>query len=167
MARRAGLLPAGRYFSRVAHRTFDVPINRVLAWLIHDLDAGLRTIKKEVGSPRLTPGMERMDAQIQEALRHHWLADVEPSADILADLMLSRIDAGRGAYRHVLALARRRQRLADRDFDRRWQEIVSLLAVGWSKQPPRRPVCRRIRVDLTSLSSPRARRRRIAPSSLR
>ena len=86
VARRAGTLPAGRYFSRVAHRTFDMPINRVLAWLIHDLSAGLRAIKTQVGSQRLTPRMERMDAQLQEALGHHWLSDVEPSANVQADL---------------------------------------------------------------------------------
>jgi hypothetical protein len=131
VARRAGALPAGRYFSRVAHRTFDMPINRVLAWLIHDLSGGLLSIKTQVGSQRLTPRMERMDAQLQEALGHHWLSDVEASTDVLADLVLSRIDAGRGSYREVLALARRRLRLQDRDEDRRWQEIVSLLAVGW------------------------------------
>ncbi len=131
VARRAGTLAAGRYFSRVAHRTFDMPINRVLAWLIHDLSAGLRAIKTQVGSQRLTPRMERMDAQLQEALGHHWLADVEPSSNVQADLALSRIDVGRGAYRDVLALTRRRLRLQDRDDDRRWQEIVSLLAVGW------------------------------------
>jgi hypothetical protein len=131
VARRAGALPVGRYFSRVAHRTFDMPINRVLAWLIHDLSRGLSSIKTQVGSQRLTPRMERMDAQLQEALGHHWLSDVEASPDVPADLALSRIDAGRGAYHEVLALARRRLRLQDRDLDRRWQEIVSLLAVGW------------------------------------
>ena len=131
VARRAGALAPGRYYSRVAHRSFDMPINRVLAWLIHDLSSGLRAIKTQVGSQRLTPRMERMDAQLQEALGHHWLSDVEPSADVTADLALSRIDVGRGAYRDVLELARRRLRLQDRDVDRRWQEIVSLLAVGW------------------------------------
>jgi hypothetical protein len=131
VARRAGALPPGRYFSRVGHRTFDMPINRVLAWLIHDLSAGLRSIKTQVGSQRLTPRMERMDAQLQEALGHHWLSDVEPSTNVQADLALSRIDAGRGAYHDVLALTRRRLRLQERDDDRRWQEIVSLLAVGW------------------------------------
>lgn len=131
VARRAGALPAGRYFSRVAHRTFDMPINRVLVWLIHDLSTGLRSIKTQVGSQRLTPSMERMDAQLQEALGHHWLSDVEPSANVQADLALSRVDAGRGAYHDVLALTRRRLRLQERDDDRRWQEIVSLLAVGW------------------------------------
>lgn len=131
VARRAGALPAGRYFSRVAHRTFDMPINRVLAWLIRDLSMGLSSIKTQVGSQRLTPRMERMDAQLQEALGHHWLSDVEASTDVLADLALSRVDAGRGSYHQVLTLARRRLRLQDRDLDRRWQEIVSLLAVGW------------------------------------
>lgn len=131
VARKAGALPAGRYYSRVAHRTFDMPINRVLAWLIHNLSSGLRSIKTQVGSQRLTPGMERMDAQLQEALGHHWLADVEPSSNVQADLALSRIDVGRGAYRDVLALTRRRLRLQERDDERRWQEIVSLLAVGW------------------------------------
>lgn len=131
VARRTGTLPAGRYFSRVAHRTFDMPINRVLTWLIHDLSAGLYLIKTQVGSKRLTPRMERMDAQLREALSHHWLADVEPSTDVQADLALSRIDVGRGAYHDVLALTRRRVRLQERDDDRRWQEIVSLLAVGW------------------------------------
>ncbi|MHA0331267.1 hypothetical protein [Sphingomonas melonis] len=131
VARRAGALPAGRYYSRVAHRTFDMPINRVLVWLIHDLSAGLRAIKTQVGSQRLTPAMERMDAQLQEALGHHWLADIEPSGNVQADLALSRIDVGRGAYRDVLTLTRRRLRLQERDDERRWQEIVSLLAVGW------------------------------------
>jgi hypothetical protein len=131
VARRAGALPTGRYYSRVAHRTFDMPINRVLAWLIHDLSAGLSSVKTQVGSQRLTPRMERMDAQLQEALGHHWLASIEPSSNVNADLALSRIDAGRGAYHDVLELTRRRLRLQERDDDRRWQEIVSLLAVGW------------------------------------
>lgn len=131
VARKAGALPVGRYYSRVAHRTFDMPINRVLTWLIHDLAAGLGSIKAQVGSQRLTPSMERMDAQLQEALGHHWLADVEPSGNVEADLALSRIDVGRGAYGDVLALTRRRRRLHERDDERRWQEIVSLLAVGW------------------------------------
>lgn len=131
VARRTGSLPPGRYLSRVAHRTFDLPVNRALAWLVHDLVDAISRIKATVGSRRLTPSMERMEARLGEALAHHWLSDIEPSPNIAGDLALARIDAGRGFYADIIALAKRRHRLTQRAQDRRWAEILSLLAVGW------------------------------------
>src|SRR5690606_22619749 len=55
VARRTGSLGTGRYLSRVAHRSFDLPVNRVLAWLVHDLVDALGRIKAQVGSRRMTP----------------------------------------------------------------------------------------------------------------
>jgi hypothetical protein len=131
VARRTGSLAPGRYLSRVAHRTFDLPVNRVLAWLVRDLMDAISRIKAQVGSRRLTPAMERMETRLGEALGHHWLADIEPSQNITGDLALAKIDAGRGFYADIIAMAKRRQRLTQRAQDRRWAEILSLLAVGW------------------------------------
>jgi hypothetical protein len=131
VARRGRSLSVGRYISKVSHRSFDLPINRVLAWLVDDLINAITALKRAVHSPHLVPSIERLDVLLQEAARHHWLSEVEPSPDIDADLAMARIDMGRQSYAEVLRLARRRKRLQDRRQDERWQQIVNLLAVGW------------------------------------
>lgn len=131
MARQTGGLPPGRYIAQVSQRSFDLPINRVLAWLISDLVQALDRVKKAVHSSHLSPELERLDVLLQEAQRHHWLSAIKPSANIEIDLANARIDLGRPGYGDVLDLAKRRQRLQDRDQDRRWQNLLNLLAVGW------------------------------------
>ena len=131
VARRTGGLAPGRYVSKLPHRSFDLPINRVLAWLVADLSSAMTIIKRAVRSQHLSPALERMDVLLQEASGHHWLAAIEPSPNVEIDISLARIDLGKRAYAEVLRLARRRQKLADRNLDQRWQQVLDLLAVGW------------------------------------
>lgn len=131
LARKTAALPPGSYIARITQRSFDVPINRVLAWLLDDLVGALSKIKRAIRSDMLSPNLERLDVLLQEAQRHHWLGEITPSDNIEVDLADARIDLGRPGYGEVLRLARRRQRLRDRNLDRRWQNLLNLLAVGW------------------------------------
>ena len=131
LGRLSGALPIGKYITRTAHRSFDLPENLLLRWLVEHLTATIKDIGRRTGPEGLHPRLRLMTARCEEALRHHWMSDV-PRTSILTPQMLT--SAGRhrrGEYRKAAELARTRNSLSSRDPDQRWHAILMLLAVGW------------------------------------
>ncbi|HVH73291.1 MAG TPA: hypothetical protein VM755_00090 [Stellaceae bacterium] len=131
LGRLSGALAPGKYVTRTAHRSFDLPENLLLRWLVEHLTATIRDIGRRTGPEGLHPQLRAIAARSEEALRHHWMSDV-PRTTVLAPQMLTSAERHRrGEYRRAAELARTRNSLGSRDPDQRWHAILMLLAVGW------------------------------------
>jgi hypothetical protein len=131
LGRLSGALPTSKYVTRTAHRSFDLPENLLLRWLVEHLTATIRDIGRRIGPEGLHTRLRLMSARCEEALRHHWMSDV-PRTTILTPQMLTSAERHRrGEYRQAAELARTRNLLSSRDRDQRWHAILMLLAVGW------------------------------------
>ncbi len=131
LGRLSGALPIGKYVTRTAHRSFDLPENLLLRWLVEHLTATIRDIGRRTSLEGLHPQLRLISTSCEEALRHHWMSDV-PRAAILTPQMVTSAERHRRAeYRKAAELARTRNSLSSRDPDQRWHAILMLLAVGW------------------------------------
>jgi len=131
LGRLSGSLPPGRYVTRTAHRSFNLPENLLLRWLVNHLSETIKDIGRRTGSDGLHPQLRLISTRCEEALRHHWLSDVPQPSTLNLRLIISAERHRRPEYRRAAALARTRDALSSRDKGYRWHAILMLLAVGW------------------------------------
>jgi hypothetical protein len=129
-------LPVGKYFTRTAHRSFDLPENLLLRWLVDHLANTIRDISRRTGLDALHPQLRLIASRCEEALRHHWMSDVPGTALLTPQMVTAAERNRRPEYRRAASLARTRNGLSSRDRDFRWHAILMLLAVGWLE-----PIC--------------------------
>lgn len=131
LGRLNGSLPIGKYVSRTAHRSFDLPENLLLRWLVEHFAATVRDIARRTGPNALHPQLRLIATRCEDALRHYWLGDVQRTLTLSVPSISSAERHRRPEYRRAAALARTRDALNSRDKDYRWHAILMLLAVGW------------------------------------
>jgi hypothetical protein len=124
-------LPVGKYFTRTAHRSFDLPENLLLRWLVDHLSNTIRDIGRRTGLDALHPQLRLIASRCEEALRHHWMSDVPVTVLLTPPMITGAERHRRPEYRRAAGLARTRDSLSSRDKDFRWHAILMLLAVGW------------------------------------
>lgn len=131
VARIAGTLPIGRYYSRTSHRSFALPENLLLRWLVDELFNSARNLARRSTGGVPHASLLSILKRCEEAMTHHWLTQLSPPTH----LMHSMIDAARRSrrpeYRSAAALAEARARLKSAGDEARWHSILMLLAVGW------------------------------------
>ena len=130
-ARMSGALRAGRYISRTAHRSFDLPENRAIAWLIVDLIDCVAMITKRVGSGAVPRSVERIGLSCRAARGHHRFGDVRPTGVVSVAMINALRRHRRPQYREAAILIGKRQAFGTRDVDAWWYSILALLAVNW------------------------------------
>ena len=129
--RLCGSLGAGRYISRTAHRSFDLPENRALAWLVADLIDCVDLITRRVRGPAVPRCVERIGSLCRGARGHHWFGDVRPPRAVTSAMINSLRRHRRPQYREAAILVGKRQAFATRDVDAWWYSLLALLAVNW------------------------------------
>jgi hypothetical protein len=131
LGRMSGSLPVGRYVTRTAHRSFDLPENLLLRWVVDHLSGTIRDIGHRTGRDGLHPQLRTIATRCEDALRHYWMSDV-PKTSLLTPAMIFAAERHRRPeYRRAAQIARTRSALSSRDTDFRWHAILMLLAVGW------------------------------------
>jgi len=131
VGRVARTLPLGKFVSRTAHRSFLLPENLLLRWLVSDLRRTLLDVKLQIGSHSLTPQLQELDRSCETALRHYWFSDLEDPLTLEPPMFLACARHRRPEYRSAGELAKRRKVMSSRDRASRWNHILSLLAVNW------------------------------------
>lgn len=131
IARASGHLPLGRYYSRTAHRSYDIPENRVVAWLVSRVaEVAMGAVVRMRG--RAVPFQLAQLATVSGNLIGD---DVIRSMPRYSDLRPPDLDVAershRPEYRTAAALCRSLARLTDGDAEARWHAILMLLAVNW------------------------------------
>lgn len=131
IGRLSGSLSPVQYVSRMSHRSFELPENQLLAWLVNDLRRAVEVIERRVGTAALHPDLIRIRDGCDAARRHHWFGDLSVPLRPAAAMMAASLRHRRPEYRIAAKLARRRIELETRDENARWYNILALLAVNW------------------------------------
>lgn len=131
VARMAGILPVGRYHSRTAHRSFELPENRLLRWLVNELLISVRNLLRRSASATPHSVLVSILKNCEEAASHHWLSQLSVPAYLSPDMIAAAKRSRRPEYRVAAELAEARIRLKYSPDDARWYATLMLLAVGW------------------------------------
>lgn len=129
--RLSGKLSATQYVSGTARRSFDLPENRLLSWLVHDLLSRVDEIERRVGSQALHPDLQTLRRLCMECLSHHWFSTVSRPIALEYGFLLAAKGHRRVEYRKAAALVARRKELEAKDDRAWWYAVLSLLSVNW------------------------------------
>lgn len=131
LARRTARIPSTSYISSVPKRSFDLPENMLVRWLVGSLVHAADRIEKLIGSRFMPESVRYVQAACRSAMDHHWFGQVDmppvPSADMLA---AARRQRHRG-YRIASALASERLPREVKSKTSRWLALLDLLRVNW------------------------------------
>lgn len=131
VARMAGVLPVGRYYSRTAHRSFALPENQLLRWLVDELLVSVRNLARRSASSTLHNALVTILQRCEEAAGHHWLSQLPVPPYLTPEMIAAARRSRRPEYRAAADLAESRARLKASPDDARWYATLMLLAVGW------------------------------------
>jgi len=129
LGRLTGAIGPGRFYSRVTHRSFDQPENRLLRWLIDDVTESLTTLKRQ--AHRLPAALINLHSHCEWARSHDWLSSAVSPRFLEPDMIRAASRHRRPEYRRAAVLATRRMRLSQGQRSGRWSAIMSLLQSGW------------------------------------
>lgn len=131
VSRMAGVLPIGRYHSRTAHRSFELPENALLRWLVDELLTSARKLARHSASATPHQTLAIILQRCEEAASHHWLSQLSVPPYLTGEMIAAGKRSRRPDYRLAAILAERRARLKARSENARWYATLMLLAVGW------------------------------------
>ncbi|WP_197411634.1 hypothetical protein [Sphingopyxis sp. HXXIV] len=131
VSRMAGVLPVGRYYSRTAHRSFTLPENQLLRWLVDELIASIRNLTRRSASASPHKTLVAILQRCEEAAAHHWLSQLPVPPYLNPEMVAAAKRSRRPEYRMAADLAESRARLRSSSDDARWYATLMLLAVGW------------------------------------
>ncbi len=131
VSRMAGVLPIGRYHSRTAHRSFALPENALLRWLIDELLVSARNLTRRSTSAVPHGTLAAILLHCEEAAAHHWLSQLAVPPYLTGEMIAAAKRSRRPEYRAAAVLAEARARLKAPSEDSRWYATLMLLAVGW------------------------------------
>ncbi len=129
--RLSGRLSVNHYVSGTARRSFDLPENKLIAWLVRDLIRCIEAIERRIGTQSLHPSLQILHRMCSAANAHHWFSTIP----VPISLEYGHLSSARGhrmpEYRKAAALAERRRSLESRDHQAWWYSVLALLAVNW------------------------------------
>jgi len=131
LGRISGHLPAGRYVTRTAYRSFERPENFLLRWLLDNLLQTVHALRKRIGVNQLHPKLKSLLTKCEEIARHHWLATVATPPQLSHEMLVAGKRNRRSEYREAAALAERRSDLSAALDSERWKGVLALLSAGW------------------------------------
>lgn len=130
-ARQSGRISPVQFITRLPARSFALPENQLVRWLVDSLERSLREVEERIGSKALPPQLRMIRDGCREANRHPWFKDV-PSPKVLEANMITSAQRQRlPAYRLAAALSQRRRQMVDRNRASRWLSVRELLSVNW------------------------------------
>lgn len=131
IGRTSGRLLPTQFVTRLPQRSFSLPENALVRWLVEDLNRSVKWVESAIGSKALLPQLALIREGCEEALRHQWFRAVPPPLWLDLPMRLAAERQRLPAYRLAARLAARRQRFSRRDRAARWSHILDLLAVNW------------------------------------
>ncbi len=129
--RMAGILSPVHYISRTSHRSFELPENQLLSWLVEDLRSAVASVEQRVGTSALHPDLQALKANCEKARQHHWFGDLSVPLRLTPEMIKAATRHRRPEYRLAATLATRRLELETNDHHAWWYTVLSLLAVNW------------------------------------
>ena len=130
IGRMSGRLRPGQYVSRTARRSYELPENALLRWLVADLAKAVVDLRRR-SEHRLHDKLEKIAVSAAEAHGHHLFGTLTTPFRIDASMVSAARRRRRPEYTVAADLASRRAAFGDDDEGARWHSVLMLLAVGW------------------------------------
>lgn len=131
LQRMAGTLSPVHYISRTSHRSFELPENQLLSWLVDDLRRTVAVVEQRIGSSALHADLQALRDNCEQARQHHWFGNISVPLRLTPEMIAAASRHRRPEYRKAAALARRRLEMETNDHHAWWYTVLSLLAVNW------------------------------------
>ncbi len=131
LQRMAGTLSPVHYVSRTSHRSFELPENQLLSWLVEDLRRAITVVEQRVTTNSLHPDLQTLGAECDRARQHHWFGNVSVPLEVTQEMVAAARRHRRPEYRAAATLASRRLEMETSDRHAWWYTVLSLLAVNW------------------------------------
>lgn len=87
LQRMTGTLSPVNYISRTSHRSFDLPENRLLAWLADDLLHAVGMIEQRIGTAGLHSELQALRKACESARQHHWFGNISVPPYITSEMV--------------------------------------------------------------------------------
>lgn len=129
--RTAGMLSPTHFVSRLPHRSFELPENQLLRWLVDDISDSIEAIEQRVGTANLHGDLLMLRTTCQAAGAHQWLEGVSPPPRLTPAMIAAARRHRRPEYRLAAALADRRMNIEASDRSQWLYTVSALLAVNW------------------------------------
>ncbi len=124
------LLPT-QYVTRLPVRSFAMPENALVRWLVETLSKTVSMVERRVGSRSIPAQFAAIRDGCDEALRHEWFRQVPPPQLLEPRMRLAAERQRLPGYRIAAVLAARREKYQSRDASSRWSHLLDLLAANW------------------------------------
>lgn len=131
LGRMSGSLRPGQYVSRTAHRSYELPENSLLRWLIDDLAGAVEFVRRRSKGNPPHDTLQRIGAGCAKANSHHWFGGLRRPRRLDPAMLSAARLRRRSEYSRAAALAESRSRFDPTTADERWHSILMLLSVGW------------------------------------
>lgn len=135
LGRRTGSLAPTDFYSRLPMRSFSLPENQLVCWLVASVVTGIGRIEARTNG-RLPPAIRALQVPIIEAIAHPWFSQIEPPPHLEAHMLACAERQRISGYREAAVLAEARARLTSDPVETRRLAVLDLLRVNWLA-----PVC--------------------------
>jgi hypothetical protein len=124
------ILPA-QFVTKLPVRSFALPENELVKWLIDDLTKTVSMIESRVGSNALPAQLRVIRDGCRDSTKHQWFREVVPPRTLGAYMCTAAMRQRLLSYRRAARLAQRRNSYSSRDRSVRWKSILELLLANW------------------------------------
>ncbi|MBB5691839.1 hypothetical protein GXW77_08895 [Roseomonas alkaliterrae] len=131
VARCSGRLRRDQFVARLPTRSFALPENMVVRWLVGSLSRGVASLERRLGSSGIATRHEVIRRACANALGHEWFRAVPEVAAPSASMLLAAARQRLPAYRVAATLAARRAARESGGRAARHLRTLDLLAAEW------------------------------------
>jgi hypothetical protein len=131
VARRSNKILRTQYVTRLPVRSFGLPENSLVRWLVGSVASAINAFEARVGSGALPERLALIRTACDDALSHHWFQEVTPPRMVTLNMIAAAKQQRNPAYRHAAQLAERRGAREVGTTTARWLRTLDLLRANW------------------------------------
>jgi hypothetical protein len=131
VARKSGTIPRTHFVSRLPLRSFALPENMLVRWLVGSVLQTIELLESRLGSSALPDRFAIIRQAAKDAFAHHWFAQVEPPRLATSEMLRAAKRQRNSSYRRAAALAEERVARAAGNPISRWLKTLDLLRANW------------------------------------
>lgn len=131
VARRSGKILSTHYVTRLPVRSFQLPENLLVRWLVGAIIDAIDAFERRIGSGALPDRLVVIKTACKEALSHHWFQQVTSPRTVTSSMIVAAKHQRNPAYRLAAHLAERRAARLAGTPTARWLRTLDLLRANW------------------------------------
>jgi hypothetical protein len=131
VARRSGKILSTHYVTRLPVRSFVLPENLLVRWVVGAVAKAIHALESRIGSGGFPERFVLIRTACDEALSHHWFGQVPPPSAPTVDMFSTAKRQRNPAYRQAARLAERRVAREVGAAASRWLRTLDLLKANW------------------------------------